>query len=164
MSSFRGSSQSGYGTQVSRIAARFFSGLSHQETLKYFSTLTRRLWEPNLEGCKYPLGPTPCGWSSLGSFRAGSAPLGSAPRNPRRRRVLRQTPHTPRRRVGILRPYPHALDAGLSTSRPSHAQRQAGVLRSVPRRCFSLVPRAEESFTSVHDAGEFTANSEASSW
>ena len=61
MSSFRGSSQSGDGTQVCRIAARFFSGLSHQETLKYFSTLTRRLWEPNLEGCKYPLGPTRCG-------------------------------------------------------------------------------------------------------
>ena len=55
-------------------------------------------------------------------------------------------------------------DAGLSTSRPSHAQRQASVLLSAPRWGFSLVLRAEEYFTSVHDAGEFTANSEASSW
>ena len=43
MSSFRGSSQPGDGTQVSRIVAGFFPDLSHQEVLKYFSTLTRCL-------------------------------------------------------------------------------------------------------------------------
>ena len=83
--------------------------------------------EPNVEACGCPLGPTRSGWSPLGSFQATSAPLGSAPRNPRRRRVLRHAPHTPRRRVGVLCPAPHAL--GLSyvppLTRPEAGERPA---------------------------------------
>ncbi|XP_027370304.1 uncharacterized protein LOC113875838 [Bos indicus x Bos taurus] len=84
--------------------------------------------EPNVEPYWCPLGPARSGWSPLGSFRATSAPLGSAPRNPRRR-------------VGVLCPAPHDLDASLSYFRPSYAQRQATRLRSAPppgRSAFSL--------------------------
>nr|XP_014336732.1 PREDICTED: zinc finger protein 701-like [Bos mutus] len=75
--------------------------------------------EPNVEECWCPLGPARSGWSPLGSFRATSAPLGSAHRNPRRRPVLRHAPHTPRRRVEVLCPAPHDLDAtGLRSAPP----------------------------------------------
>ena len=130
-SSFRGSSQPGDGTQVSRIAAGFFSGLSHQEALRYFSTLIRCLGNRIYVEVRWcPLGSARSGWSPLGSFRATSAPLGSALRNPRQRQVLRHAPHTPRCRVGVLCPAPHDLDAGLSYF-PSLTRPAAGECRTL---------------------------------
>ena len=86
--------------------------------------------EPNVEPYWCPLGPARSGWSRLGSFRATSAPLGSAPRNPRQRLVLRHAPHTPRRRVGVLCPAPHDLDASLSYFR-SLTRPEAGQCRTL---------------------------------
>ena len=129
-------------------------------------------WEINVKACGCPPGSARSGWSRLGPFRPSSVSLGSA--RPRSAPpltgldagvVLRPSPHRFRRRRVSYAPPLTRPDSGVcATLRPSHAQTRAKVVRSVPRCGFRLLPLAEESIATLHDAGEFAASSEADPW